>query len=125
MSRSSTVPSPRLVLGFITAILIVQGVYAAIEIFGDGTDPDQPLEWAIVVAFVAYAVVIAAFAVGVGRRAGWAWVFGIVAAASGLGLVGLQVLAGDRADQHMIGVLIDGALLYYLTKPSIRALFQA
>jgi hypothetical protein len=68
---------------------------------------------------------IAAFAVGIWRRMPSARLVGIAAAGLGLVITGLQVLDGETFDQHLLGLLIDGALLYYLSKRSVRELFES
>lgn len=118
-------PNPRIALALLVVIFILQGFYAGIETIGDGIDPSQPLEIAIAVAYVVYVGLIAAFAFGVWRRLPWARLVGMVAAGLGLAITGLQILDGEPADTHFLGIIIDGALLYYLTKRNIRDLFDA
>ncbi len=118
-------PNPRVVVGFLAVILLVQGFYAAIEILGDGLDTTEPLRLLAGIAFFVYAAILGVFIVGVWRRMPWAWTLAVVLAGFGLALTGLQILAGDPVEQHVLGVVIDGGLLYYLFKPSIRSLFTA
>lgn len=124
MSDRPPTPNPRVVLAFIAIILAAQGFYAGVDILGGGLDTDEPLALVTVVAFVAYAALIAAFAFGVWQRRSWAWPVAVAIAAAGLGLAGLRILAGDAVDQHLIGMVIDGVLLYYLFKPNVRGLFE-
>jgi hypothetical protein len=125
MTDGPPTPNPRLVLAFIAVVLAAQGVYAAIDILGGGLDTADPLSLATGVAFVVYVALIVAFAFGVWQRQRWAWPLAVVIAASGLALAGLRIVAGDAVEQHGIGMLIDGALLYYLFKPNVRGLFEA
>ena len=118
-------PNPRLALGLLAVIFVLQGFYAGVETFGDGIDPGRPVSIAIAVAYVVYVGLIAAFAFGIWRRMPWARLIGMVAAALGLAITGLQILDGEPVDSHFLGIIIDGALLYYLTRSNIRELFEA
>jgi hypothetical protein len=125
MTDAPPISNPRLVLAFIAVVLAAQGVYAAIDILGGGIDTADPLDLVTGAAFVVYVALIVAFAFGIWQRQRWAWPLAVVIAASGLVLAGLRIAAGDAVDQHGIGMLIDGALLYYLFKPNVRGLFEA
>ena len=116
-------PNPRLIVGFLSVMLAVQGFYAGVEILGNGWDTSQPLPLVTGVAYFVYAALLGIFVVGVVRRMPWAWTLAVVIAGFGLVLSGLQVLAGDPVEQHVLGIFIDAGLLYYLLKPSIRAMF--
>jgi hypothetical protein len=118
-------PNPRLALGLLAVIFVLQGFYAGVETIGDGIDTGRPVSIAIAVAYVVYVGLIAAFAFGIWRRTPWARLIGMVAAALGLAITGLQILDGEPVDSHFLGIIIDGALLYYLTRPNIRELFEA
>jgi hypothetical protein len=118
-------PNPRLALGLLAVILALQGLFAAFLVFGEAFDLGEPLQLVMGVAFGVYAVLIAAFVYGVWRRTPWARQVGMVAAGFGLAIAGLQIVGGDPIDRHFLGMLIDGALLYYLTKPNIREMFDA
>lgn len=124
MSSSPKRPNPRLALGFLGVVLALQGFYAGLGILGDGIDASEPLSLVLAGGFVVYAGLIAAFVIGVVRRLPWARLAGMAAAGFGLVLAGLQIVAGESADQLFLGMLIDGFLLYYLTKPNVRALFE-
>lgn len=118
-------PNPRMALGLLAVIFVLQGFYAGVETFGDGIDAGRPVSIAIAVVYVLYVGLIAAFAFGIWKRLPWARLVGMVAAAVGLAITGLQVLDGETIDSHFLGIVIDGALLFYLTRPNIRALFDA
>jgi hypothetical protein len=117
--------NPRLAVALLAAIVIVQGVLAAIMVFGEAFDAGKPLELLLRIAFGVYAVLIAAFVFGVWRRLPRARFAGMGAAVTGLAIAGLQILGGDPIDRHFLGMLIDGALLFYLTRPHVRAFFDA
>jgi len=118
-------PNPRIALGLLAVIVVLQGIFAGSTLFTDPSAAESTVRLIAQVAFVAYAAIIVAFVVGVWRQARWAWAVGLAAAGYGLALAGLQVLGGDPLDRHLLGMAIDAALLYYLTKASTRALFDA
>lgn len=118
-------PNPRLVLAMLGAIMVAQGVLAGVEIFGRSPAAGDALGPLIQAAFVGYAAVLAVFAFGAWRRMSWAWTVAIAVPVFGLALSGLRILAGEPIEQLFLGVAIDAALLYYLMKPNIRALFEA
>jgi hypothetical protein len=125
MSRPPTTPNPRLAIALLMVIMGVQAFYASNEIFGDGLDTGDPLGLLIAIGFAAYVGLIVAFAVAAWRQSNRAWPLGVIVAATGLVLAGLQIVAGDPAGSHAFGMVIDGAILFYLFRPSIRALFDA
>jgi hypothetical protein len=116
-------PNPRLIVGFLSVMLAVQVFYAGVEILGGGWDTTRPLPLITGVAYFVYAALLGIFVVGVVRRMPWAWTLAVVIAGFGLVLTGLQVLDGDPIEGHVLGIFIDAGLLYYLLKPSIRAMF--
>jgi hypothetical protein len=116
-------PNPRIILGFLAAILAAQAFYAGTSIFREPVDSDDPLRLLVAAAFIVYAAMVVAFAIGVWRQTRWAWTLAVTIAASGLAIAGLQITAGDRWEDHILGMVVDGALLYYLNKPSIKGLF--
>lgn len=118
-------PNPRLVLAFLAVIVAAQGFYAGMTIFVESPAAAGPMQLVLAGAFVVYAAMIVAFAYGVWRRAPWAWALALAIAGSGLVIAILQIVAGDRLEDHLFGMAIDAILLYYLTKPSIRTLFAA
>jgi uncharacterized membrane protein (DUF2068 family) len=109
----------------LVAILIMQGVFAGFEIIGRTRVSDPAFQTVISAAFVVYVVLLAVFAFGAWRRMSWAWMVAIAVTVFGLALSGLRILAGEQIEQLLLGIAIDGALLYYLAKPSVRALFRA
>ena len=116
-------PNPRLIVGFLSVMLLAQGFYAGVEILGGGWDTSQPLPLVTGVAYLVYAALLGIFIVGVVARMPWAWTLAVTIAGFGLVLSALQVLGGDTVEQHALGFIIDAGLLYYLLKPSIREMF--
>ena len=81
-----------------------------------------PLGAPVGIAFLLLAVVLAVAATGWWRRRRWGWVLAVV-------IISIQVL-GDfmnllRGDvlRGAVGVVIAGALLFYMTRPRVRAAF--
>jgi len=118
-------PNPRLALGLLALIMALQGFFASATILGDDGVGDETVRLLTRLAFVVYVGLIAAFAFGVWRRLDWAWAVGLVVAGLGLVIAGLQIAAGGPIDRYALGMVIDAALIYYLSKASTRALFDA
>ena len=73
---------------------------------------------------LAYAGLLLAFAFGAWTLKPWAWALGVAVAIFGIVVSVLQiVLGGSSIFSQVISVLIDGAILYYLNQPTIKALF--
>jgi hypothetical protein len=118
-------PNPRIVVGFLAVIIAVQGFYAGVEILGGGLDTTDPLMTVAGLAYFVYAAMLGVFVIGVWRKLRWAWALGVAIVIFDLALAGLQILAGDTLESRLLGLLIDAGILYYLFKPSIRAMFTA
>jgi hypothetical protein len=126
MTGSQPTASPRLVQALIVVIMVAQGVFASIGLFGGEADgSDGPLGTLTLGLFAAYVATIVAFAFGVWRRRSWAWALAVAAAGLGLALAGLRIAFGEPVDRYLLGMLIDGGLLYYLFKPNVRGIFTA
>jgi hypothetical protein len=73
---------------------------------------------------LAYAALLIAFAYGAWTLKPWAWALGVAVAIFGIVVAILQVvLGGSSIFSQLISIVIDGAILYYLNQPSIKALF--
>ena len=113
---------PRGILIFIAVLFVIQGVYAGLEILPRASN-GTTLDVGLVAGLVLYAAMIAVFLFGLWRRAAWAWPLGVAVPVVGLVLAGIQVASGAPLDRHLLGMAIDGGLLWYLLKPNIRAIF--
>lgn len=118
-------PNPRTLLAFIAIIMAAQALYAGIDVFGGPGVGGTPLELVSSVGFLGYVAMITAFVVGIWRETWWAWHLAVAIAATGLGLAALRIAGGDTFEQQALGMVIDGALLFYLQRPSIKGLFRA
>ena len=73
---------------------------------------------------LAYAALLIAFAYGAWTLKPWAWALGVAVAIFGIVVAILQVvLGGSSIFSQLISIVIDGAILYYLNQPAIKALF--
>lgn len=122
-TKSRPTPNPRILLAFIAVILAAQALYAGLDLFGGSGGTGTPLQVVLTAAFVAYTAMIVAFVFAIWREMWWAWHLAVVIAATGLGLAALRIAGGETFEQLAIGMLIDGALLFYLQRPSIKGLF--
>ncbi len=118
-------PNPRVVVGFLAVIIAVQGLYSGIEILGGGLDTTDPLLTVAGLAYFVYAALLGVFLIAVWRKLRWAWALGVALVIFDLVLAGVQMLAGDTLESRLLGLLIDGGILYYLFKPGIREMFTA
>jgi hypothetical protein len=120
---TTTGPNPRALLAFLAAILAAQAFYAGVGILGEPGATSTPLRLLLSACFVVYAAMVAAFAFAVWRASWWAWHLAVVIAISGLAIAAVRIAGGDALGEHALGMIIDGALLFYLQRPSIKALF--
>jgi len=81
-----------------------------------------PLGTPVGIAFLLLALVLAVAATGWWRRRRWGWILAVVIIA--IQLLGdlLNLLRGDVL-RGAAGVLIASALLFYMTRPRVRAAF--
>ena len=75
-------------------------------------------------AILAYAGLSLALAWAFWTLKPWGWPLGVAVAAFGIILAVLEFLgAGQSIISAIISIAIDGAILYYLNQPTIKALF--
>jgi hypothetical protein len=72
---------------------------------------------------LAAAALIIAFAYGAWTLQPWAWALGVAGAAFGIVLAVLNIIGGSSIVSQIIGIAIDGGIIYYLNQPGIRAVF--
>ncbi len=116
-------PKPRTLLAFLAVIMAAQAIYAGLDLFGDPGAASSSIRVVLTAGFVAYVAMIVAFTFAIWRETWWAWHLAVVIAATGLALAALRIAGGDSFERLALGMLIDGALLFYLQRPSIKALF--
>jgi uncharacterized membrane protein (DUF2068 family) len=118
-----TGPNPRTLLAFLAVIMGSQAVYAGMDLFGAAGPTAMPLRLVLTAGFIAYVAMIVVFIVGIWRQTPWAWHLAVAIAATGLALAAVRIAGGDTFEQHALGMIIDGALLFYLQRPSLKVLF--
>lgn len=118
---SRTERNPRAFLAFLVVLLMIQGFYAGLEILPLTSTGGTGL--LLGAGFVVYALMIAAFAYGAWRQAAWAWHLAVAITLVGLALAAIRLADGAPISKHILGMAIDGGLLLYLQRPSIKALF--
>lgn len=121
-STSADGRDPRAVLVFVVALLVIQGIYAGLEILPDASTGGT-LAMALAAGFIVYAAMIAAVAYGVWRGTSWAWILAVATTVVGLVLAVIQVADGAPIGSHLLGMIIDVGLFIYLQRPSIKVLF--
>lgn len=109
-------------LVFVVALLVIQGIYAGLEILPDASTGGT-LAMALAAGFIVYAAMIAAVAYGVWRGTSWAWILAVATTVVGLVLAVIQVADGAPIGSHLLGMIIDVGLFIYLQRPSIKVLF--
>ncbi|MGZ9160387.1 MAG: DUF2127 domain-containing protein [Candidatus Limnocylindrales bacterium] len=113
---------PRAMLVFVVALLVIQGIYAGLEILPDASTGGT-LAMALGAGFIVYAAMIVAVAFGVWRGTSWAWILAVASTVVGLVLAVIQVADGAPIGSHLLGMIIDVGLFIYLQRPSIKVLF--
>lgn len=69
------------------------------------------------------AVLYLAFGFGAWTLKPWAWTLGVVSQGLGLLLSLVQIVMGSPIQNHIVGILIAAAILFYLFQPNIKAAF--
>ncbi|MGZ9276582.1 MAG: DUF2127 domain-containing protein [Candidatus Limnocylindrales bacterium] len=121
-STSADGRDPRAMLVFVVALLVIQGIYAGLEILPDASTGGT-LAMALAAGFIVYAAMIVSVAFGVWRGTSWAWILAVASTVVGLVLAVIQVADGAPIGSHLLGMIIDVGLFIYLQRPSIKVLF--
>jgi hypothetical protein len=72
---------------------------------------------------IAQSVLLLAFAYGAWTLQPWGWTLGVIAEVVGLVLSVLFIVNGSSISSQIVGIVIAGAILYYLFTPSVKAAF--
>ncbi len=75
------------------------------------------------IAALAYAALLIAFAWGAWTLQPWAWPLGVAGAIFGIVISVLYIIGGQSVASQALGIVVDGAILYYLNQPGIKTLF--
>ncbi len=115
----------------ITILAVLAGIGGVLGLFGGfvllfaGTVVFGGLGALLGLAALAYAALLIAFAYGAWTLQPWAWALGVAVAAFGIILSVVYIIGGSSIASQILGIAVDGGILYYLFKPSIRSLFTA
>ena len=113
----------------ITILAVLAGIGGVLGLFGGfivlfaGTVIFGALGGLLGLAYLAYAGLLVAFAYGAWTLKPWAWPLGVAGAAFGIVLSVLFILGGSSISNQILSIVVDGAILYYLNQPGIKALF--
>jgi hypothetical protein len=72
---------------------------------------------------IVQSVLALAFAYGAWTLKPWAWMLGIAAEGIGIALSVLFIINGSSITSQAISIIIDGAVIYYLMTPAVKAAF--
>ena len=123
MSASATRPTGITILAVLAAIGGVLGLFGGFLVLFAGTVLFGGLGAILGLAYLAYAGLFIAFAWGAWTMQPWAWALGVAGAVFGIVLAILFILGGSSILNQAVGIVVDGAILYYLNQPSIKSLF--
>ena len=114
----------------------LMAAYAAVTLLKPGTFLDRAWELnpvghaglssmgrAIGIPFLILAIALSMAGVGWFKRKHWGWFLGTGMIASNLVADAIHLLLGDR--KSLVGVVIAGLLLFYMTRPGMRGYFTA
>lgn len=113
----------------ITILAILAGVGGVLGLFGGfvllfaGTVVFGGLGAILGLAALAYAALLISFAYGAWTLKPWAWPLGVAGSIFGIVLGVLYIIGGQSIASQALSIVVDGAILYYLNQPGIKALF--
>ena len=113
----------------ITILAVLAGIGGVLGLFGGfvvlfaGSIVFGALGGLLGLAYLAYAALLVAFAYGAWTLKPWAWPLGVAGAGFGIVLSVLFIIGGSSIANQALSIIVDGAILYYLNQPGIKALF--
>jgi uncharacterized membrane protein (DUF2068 family) len=121
---ASTRPTGITILSILAGIGGVFGLLGGFAVMALGAAVFGGMGAILGLAILAYAGLSLALAWAFWTLKPWGWPLGIVVAAAGIILAVVQLIgANANIVSTIISIGIDGAILYYLNQPTIRALF--
>jgi len=123
MSASPARPTGITILAVLAAIGGVLGLFGGFIVLFAGTVLFGALGGLLGIAYLAYAALLVAFAYGAWTLKPWAWPLGVAVAAFGIILAVLYIIGGSDIANQILGIVVDGVILYYLNQPGIKSLF--
>jgi hypothetical protein len=116
-------PTGITILAILAAIGGILGLFGGFIIFLGGTVLFGAAGGLLGLAALAYAALLIAAAYGFWTLQPWAWPLGVAVAIFGIVISVIYILGGASIASQVLGVVVDGAILYYLNQPTIRSLF--
>jgi hypothetical protein len=122
-SSTAQRPTGITILAVLAAIGGVLGLFGGFVLLFAGTVVFGGLGALLGIAALAYAALLLAFAYGAWTLQPWAWPLGVAGAIFGIVISILYIIGGQSIASQALGIIVDGAILYYLNQPGIKALF--
>jgi hypothetical protein len=122
-SSTAQRPTGITILAVLAAIGGVLGLFGGFVLLFAGTVVFGGLGALLGIAALAYAGLLLAFAYGAWTLQPWAWPLGVAGAIFGIVISVLYIIGGQSIASQALGIIVDGAILYYLNQPGIKALF--
>lgn len=116
-------PTGITILAVLAAIGGVVGLFGGFTVLFAGTVLFGGAGALLGIAALAYAGLLIAFAYGAWTLKPWAWPLGVAGAVFGIILGVLYIVGGSDFFSQIIGIAVDGAILYYLNQPGIKSIF--
>jgi uncharacterized membrane protein (DUF2068 family) len=117
-------PTGITILAILAGVGGVLGLLAGFVVLFAGGATSSTAISVLGLATLAYAALLLAFSWGAWTMQPWAWALGVAGAAFGIVVAVLQIiLGGSNIASEAFGIIIDGAIIYYLNQPTIKAVF--
>jgi hypothetical protein len=116
-------PTGITILAVLAAIGGILGLFGGFVVLLAGTAIFGGAGALLGIAALAYAGLLIAAAYGFWTLQPWAWPLGVAVAIFGIVISVLYILGGQSIASQILGIVVDGVILYYLNQPGIRKLF--
>jgi hypothetical protein len=116
-------PTGITILAVLAAIGGILGLFGGFVVLLAGTAIFGGAGALLGIAALAYAGLLIAAAYGFWTLQPWAWPLGVAVAVFGIVISILYILGGQSIASQILGIVVDGVILYYLNQPTIRSLF--
>jgi hypothetical protein len=116
-------PTGITILAVLAAIGGILGLFGGFVVLLAGTAIFGGAGALLGIAALAYAGLLIAAAYGFWTLQPWAWPLGVAVAIFGIVISVLYILGGQSIASQILGIVVDGVILYYLNQPGIRRLF--
>jgi hypothetical protein len=116
-------PTGITILAVLAAIGGILGLFGGFIVFLGGTVLFGAAGGLLGLAALAYAGLLIAAAYGFWTLQPWAWPLGVAVAIFGIVISVIYIVGGASIASQLLGIVVDGVILYYLNQPTIRSLF--